>query len=85
MVRLYDIPNCVREVVLCGVRHGDATALAAAQAHFGYNLRLLPHGFPDAMHPEDCECLTKGFLGAATSVAFSTLADDIVGKVFFGP
>ena len=85
MVRLYDIPNRVREVALHGVRHGAATALAAAQAHSSRNLRLLPHGFPDAMHPEDRERLTEDFLGAANSVAFSTLADDIVGKVFSGP
>ena len=85
MVRLYDIPNRVREVALHGVRHSAAIALAAAQAHSGCNLRLLPHGFPDAMHPEDHERLTEGFLGAASSVAFSTLADDIVGKVFSGP
>ena len=85
VVRLYDVPNRVREVALHGVRHGAATALAAAQAHSGCNLWLLPHGFPDAMHPEDRERLADGFLGAASSVAFSTLADDIVGKVFSGP
>jgi len=85
VVRLYDIPNHIREVALHGIHHGAATALAAAQAHSGCNLRLLPHGFPDAMHPEDRERLTEGFLGAASSVAFSTLADDIVGKVFSGP
>ena len=85
MVHLYDILNCIREVVLCGVRHGDATALAAAQARSGCNLWLLPHGFPDAMHPEDRERLADGFLGAASFVAFSTLANDIVGKVFSGP
>ena len=85
IVHLYDILNYVREVALHGVRHGAAAALAAAQAHSGCNLRLLPHGFPDAMHPEDREHLTEGFHGAASSVAFSTLANDIVGKVFPGP
>ena len=85
VVRLYDIPNRVREVALHGVHHGAATVLAAAQAHSSSNLWLLPHGFPDTMHPKDREHLTEGFLGAASSVAFSTLADDIVGKVFSGP
>ena len=85
VVRLYDISNHVREVTLHGVHHGAATVLAAAQARSGCNLWLLPQGFPDAMHPEDHERLTEGFLGAASSVAFSTLADDIVGKVFSGP
>ena len=46
VVRLYDIPNCVREVALHGVRHGAAMALAVAQACSGHELRLLPHGFP---------------------------------------
>ena len=85
IVRLYDIPNRVREVALHGVRHGAATALAAAQARSGHNLQLLPHGFPNAVHPGDHERLTEDFLSAADSVAFNTLADDIVGKVFFGP
>ena len=85
IVCLYDILNHVREVALHGVRHGAAMALAAAQARSGHNLWLLPHGFPDAVHPRDQERLTKDFLSAADSVAFNTLADDIVGKVFFGP
>ena len=85
IVRLYDIPNCIREVVLDGIRHGAATALAAAQARSGHNLWLLPHGFLDAVHPRDHERLTKDFLSTADSVASNTLADDIVGKVFSGP
>jgi len=85
VVCLYDIPNRVREVALHGVRHGAATTLAAVQARSGHNLRLLPHGFPDEVHPGDHERLIEDFLGAANSVAFNTLADDIVGKVFSGP
>ena len=85
IVRLYDIPNRIREVALHGIHHGAATALAAAQARSGHNLRLLPHGFPDAVHPGDHERLTEDFLSVVDSVAFNTLADDIVGKVFPGP
>ena len=85
IVHLYGIPNHIREVALHGIRHGAATALAAAQARFGHNLWLLPHSFPDTVHPRDHERLTKDFLSAANSVAFNTLADDIVGKVFSGP
>ena len=85
VVSLLDIPNHVREVALHGIHHGAATALATAQARSGHNLCLLPHGFPDAVHPGDHECLTEDFLSAANSVAFNTLADDIVGKVFSGP
>ena len=84
IVRLCDIPNHVREVALHGVHHGAATALAAAQARSGHNLWLLPHDFPDAVHPGDHERLTEDFLSATDSVAFNTLADDIVGKVSSG-
>ena len=61
VVRLHDIPNHVREVALHGVRHGAAMALAAAQARSGHNLRLLPHGFLDAMHPGEHERLVRIF------------------------
>ena len=85
VVRLHDIPNRVREVALHGVRHGAATALAAAQARSGHNLRLLPHGFPDAAYPREHERLVEDFMSATNSVAFNTLANDIVSKVFSGP
>ena len=81
VVRLHDIPNRVREVAL----HGAAMALAAAQARSGHNLQLLPHGFPDVVHPGEHERLVEDFMNTADSIAFNTLADDIVGKVFSGP
>ena len=85
MVRLHDFPNRIREVALHGIRHGAAMALAAAQARSGHNLHLLPHGFLDATHPRDHERLVEDFSSAANSIAFNTLADDIVSKVFSGP
>ena len=85
MVRLHDIPNHVREVALHDVRHGAAMALAAAQARSGHNLQLLPHGFPDAVLPGDHEHLIEEFFSAANSVAFNTLADDVVSKLFSNP
>ena len=85
VVRLHDIPNRVREVALHGVSHGATMALAAAQAHSGRNLQLLPHGFPDAAYPREHERLVEDFMSTANSVAFNTLADDIVGKVFSSP
>ena len=85
VVRLHDIPNRVREVALHGVRHGAATALAAAQTHLGQNLQLRLHGFPDVAYLGERERLVEDFMSAANSVAFNTLADDIVGKVFLGP
>ena len=51
----------------------------------GHNLRLLPHGFPDAVPPEDHERLIEEFFSAANSIAFNTLADDVVSKLFSGP
>ena len=85
VVHLHDIPNRVREVALHGVSHGTATALAAAQARSDQNLQLLPHGFLDAAYPGEQERLVEDFMSVANSVAFNTLADDIVGKVFLGP
>ena len=84
MVHLHDILNHVREVALHGVRHGAAMALAAAHARLGHNLRLLTHGFPDVVYPGEHERLVEDFMNAANSIAFNTLVDDIVGKVFFG-
>ena len=82
VIRLHDIPNRVREVALHGVRHGAAIALATAQDCSDHNLRLLPHGFPDAVPPEDHERLIEEFFSAANSIAFNTLADDVVSKLF---
>ena len=85
MVCLHDNPNRVREVALHGIHHGAAMALSAAQARFGHNFRPLPHGFPDEVHPGEHEHLVEDFSSAANSVAFNTLADDIVSKVFSSP
>ena len=84
VVRLHDIPNRVREVALHGVCHGAAMALAAMQAHSGYELRLLSHGFLATEHPRDHERLVKDFFDATSSVALTSQADDIVNKVFSG-
>ena len=85
VIRLHDIPNRVRAVAFHGVRHGATTALATAQARLGHNLRLLPHGFPDAVPLEDHEHLIEEFFSATNSIAFNTLADDVVSKLFSVP
>ena len=85
VVCLHEIPNRVREVTLHGIRYGTAMALAAAQARSGHNLCLLPHDFPDTAHPGEHERLVEDFMNAANSIAFNTLADDIVSKVFSSP
>ena len=84
VVRLYDVPNHVREVALHGVCHGAAVALAVAQARSSHELRLLPHGFPATEHPEDYERLVKDFFNTVNSVALASQAKDIVNKVFPG-
>ena len=70
VVRLHDIPNHVREVALHGVRHGAAMVLAAAQAHSGHNLRLLPHGFLDATYSGEHERLVEDFMSALCSFQY---------------
>ena len=84
VVHLHDILNRVREAALHGVCHGATMVLAAAQARSSHELRLLPHGFPAMAHPGDHELLVEDFFGTANSIAFNTLVDDIVSKVFFG-
>ena len=70
LVCLHDIPNRVREVALHGVCHGAAMALASTQAHFGHELRFLPHGFLAVAHSGDHERLIEDFFSAANSIAF---------------
>ena len=66
--------------------HGpDFLGGSATQARFGHNLWLLPHRFPDVAHPGDRERLVEDFFSAANSIAFNTLADDVVSKLFSGP
>ena len=85
MVRLYDIPNHVREVTLHGVHHVAAMALTSVQAHSGHKLWFLPHGFPATVHLGNYERLIEDFFSAANSVAFISQVDEIVAKVFSGP
>ena len=72
VVHLHDILNYVREVALHGVRHGDAMALAAAQARSSHELWLLPHGFPATKHPRDHERLVDDFFNVANSIALTS-------------
>ena len=84
VVRLYGIPNHVREVALHDVHHGAVMALAAAQVHSGHDLRLLPRGASATGYPRDYERLVEDFSDAANSIALTSQADDIVHKVFSG-
>ena len=82
VVRLHDVPNHAREISLHGVHHCAAVALAVVQVRSGYELRLLPHGFPATDHPEDHENLVEDFSDATNTIAFSSSTGDIVNKVF---
>ena len=55
------------------------------KARSGHNIQLLPHGFPDVVPSGDHERLIEEFFSAANSVAFNTLADDVVSKLFSNP
>ena len=85
VVCLYNIPNCVREVALHGVRHGATMALVIAQARSGHELQLLPHGFLAMEHPEDHERLVRDFFNTANSIALTSQDKDIANKVFSSP
>ena len=85
VVRLHDIPNCAREITLHGVHHGATVALAVAQVRSECELRLLSHGFLATDRPEDHESLIEDFSNIANTIAFSSLAGDIVNKVCLGP
>ena len=82
VARLHDIPNRIREVALHGIHHGASMALAAAQVHPSHNLRLLPRGASVTGYPKDYERLVEDFFDATNSIAVTSLADDIVNKVF---
>ena len=85
VVRLYDVPNRIREVALHGVHRSAAMTLAVAQARSGHELQLLPHGFLATEHPEDHERLVRDFFNTANSIALASQDKDIANKVFSSP
>jgi hypothetical protein len=85
VVHLHDIPNHAREIALHGVHHGAIVELVVAQVCSRYELQLLPHGFSATDHPEDHANLVEDFSNTANTITFSSLARDIVNKVFLGP
>ena len=66
-------------------RFVNVVALAMVQLRSGFELRLLPHGFPVTDHLEDHESLIEAFSNATDTIAFSSPAEDIMNKVFLGP
>lgn len=84
LVKLYDVPNRIREVAAHGAHHGVAIALAAAHIQSGHDLRHAPTNF----FPErsgEYEWLIKGYFNMLSPIHFSTLYDDIISRVFSNP
>ena len=53
--------------------------------YFEWFCHILAHGFPATDHPEDQENLVKDFSNVVNIIAFSSLARDILNKVFLDP
>lgn len=84
--RLLDTRMRIREVALHGVREGAAHALAAAQLWDRADLseRLTPH-FIDERHHDDYDDLVETFAPLGDAVSGTTVAEDVVNKVFLSP
>ena len=55
--RLQDVPICIQEIALHGVRHGAAVALTTTQVQTGYELHAMEAGFPSGDGPKEHEDL----------------------------
>ena len=83
MERLLDVPDCVREIALHGVRSGAAGALAAAQMHHGAQLpEFLAPDFVEECNDEDFDELVEEFAPCANAMAQVSSSADIISCVF---
>ena len=80
--RLQDVPICIQEIALHGVRHGAAVALTAAQVQTRYELHAMDTGFPMGDGPEEHEDLLEEFVMAVKAIVDITSAQDVVNKIF---
>ena len=80
--RLQDVPICIQEIALHGVRHGVAVALTAAQVQTRYELHAMETGFLMGDGPEEHEDLLEEFVMAAEAIVDITSAQDVVNKIF---
>ena len=81
-IHLQDIPACIQEVALHGVRHGASVALSAAQVQTWHDLHTMEVGFPIGDGPEEHEDLLEEFIMAAEAIVDITSVQDVVNKVF---
>ena len=51
----------------------------------GHDLRLVEPGFLEEENPDDYQDLVDDFEGASATVAYITLAEEVVNNVFLGP
>ena len=80
--RLHDVPACVEEIALHGVRRGASVALAMAQVQTRYELHTMETGFSMGNGPEEHEELIEDFIDAAEAIMDITSAQDVINNVF---
>lgn len=81
IVKLYDVPNRVREVAAHGAHHGAAIALAAAEISEGHVLRFAPEQI-SLDRTEDYRRLIDSYYTTIGTTPFLLLSDDIISKLF---
>lgn len=84
IVKLYDVPNRVREVAAHGAHRGVSIALAAAHIQYGQDLRRAPVNFSIDRSDEYMH-LIDGYFNTFNPANFATLFDDIISRVFSNP
>lgn len=82
IIKLYDVPNRVREVAAHGAHRGVAIALAAAHIQSERDLCHVPTNFFPKRSGE-YERLIEGYFNMLSPTHFSTLSEDIISRVFF--
>ena len=65
---LHDVPHCIQEIALHGVRHGASVALTAVQVQTGHDLHAMEVGFPISDGPEGHEDLIEEFIVAVEAI-----------------
>ena len=79
---LHDVPACVQEIALHGVRHGALVELAVVQVQPRYELHAMETGFPMGDGPEEHKDLIVEFIDVVVAIVDITSAQDVVNKIF---
>jgi hypothetical protein len=81
IVKLYDVLNRVREVVVHGAHYGAIVALAAAQISTGHALHFAPQQIsPD--RSEEYRSLIDSYYITIGNTSSSLLSEDIIDKLY---